>query len=273
MSTPSHQYAFITLVTNPDYIPGVLGLIRSLKMTGTDAAILTMASSAMAGLDDIERAGSKIIEIEPLTLSDEFQARHNRQAQHARSPFTRGTKPVFHEALDNFCKLRLWQLEQYHRVVFIDADALVIRNIDKLFDYPEFSAAPNLYHELADMHRLNSGVFVAQPNKATFARMLATLDQPDAFWRRTDQTFLESFYPDWHGLPYTFNTLQYVYFNLPELWHWPSIRVLHYQYEKPWQKDHPKKAQLQPLIDLWCRVMDGHNMPETLPTLGSCASL
>ena len=45
--------------------------------------------------------------------------------------------------------------------------------------------------------------------------------------------------------------LQYVWFNLPDLWHWPDIHVLHYQYEKPWQVDHPKAARLAPLIDLW----------------------
>ena len=60
--------------------------------------------------------------------------------------------------------------------------------------------------------------------------MVARLDQPDAFWRRTDQTFLQAWFPDWHGLPYLDNVLQYVFFNLPELWLWPDLRVLHYQY-------------------------------------------
>src|SRR3712207_8424027 len=40
----------------------------------------------------------------------------------------------------------------------------------------------------------------AAPSDATFERMTERLDVPDAFWRRTDQTFLESFWPDWHGL-------------------------------------------------------------------------
>jgi alpha-N-acetylglucosamine transferase len=115
------------------------------------------------------------------------------------------------------------------------------------------------------MHRLNSGVFVAQPSKATFAAMLEALDAPDAFWRRTDQTFLETWYPDWHGLPYTYNCLQYVYFNLPDLWQWPAIKVVHYQYEKPWAADHPRRAQLQPLIDLWWRLFEGGAPPDDLP--------
>ena len=60
------------------------------------------------------------------------------------------------------------------------------------FGYPEFSAAPNLYESLADFHRLNSGVFAAKPSCRTYESMLARLDQSDAFWKRTDQTFLEA---------------------------------------------------------------------------------
>jgi hypothetical protein len=166
------------------------------------------------------------------------------------APFTKGEKPPFHTPLDSFAKLRLWQLD-YERVVFLDADTLVLRNVDRLFEYPEFSAAPNVYESLGDFHRLNSGVFVARPSEATFAAMLAALDVPGAFWKRTDQTFLQSFFPDWHGLPVFDNMLQYVWLNLPELWDWGSVRVLHYQYEKPWQEGHPKAARLAPLIELW----------------------
>ena len=108
------------------------------------------------------------------------------KANHALAPFTKGVKPNFHDPLDNFCKLELWRLTDYRRIVFLDADTLAIRNIDKLFGYPEFCAAPNLYESLEDMHRLNSGVFVAEPNAATFDAMLEKLDAPGVFWRRTD---------------------------------------------------------------------------------------
>jgi alpha-N-acetylglucosamine transferase len=126
-------------------------------------------------------------------------------------------------------------------------------------------AAPNVYESLEDFHRMNSGVFVAEPDRRTFEDMLFRLDQPDVFWRRTDQTFLQTYFPEWHGLPYIYNTLQYVWFNLPGLWDWNSIRVVHYQYEKPWEPDHPKRDQLGPLIDLWWRVLETGEMPDELP--------
>jgi hypothetical protein len=59
--------------------------------------------------------------------------------------------------------------------------------------------------------------------------------------------------------------MQYVYFNLPELWVWKSIRVVHYQYEKPWSEQNPKRHLLKPVIDLWWRMFEGAAPPDDLP--------
>lgn len=257
--------AYATLVTNADYARGALALARSLMAVGAEAPLVVLATADVDGLDALADAGARLVAVDPLPLSEDFRARHSRDAQHAAAPFAKGTKPGFHDPLDNFQKLRLWSLGAYERLVFLDADTVVVKPIERLFAYPDFAAAPNVYETLADFHRLNSGVFTVTPAPGTFEAMLAAVDRPGAWWRRTDQTFLETWYPDWHGLPYTFNTLQYVYFNLPELWRWPQIRVVHYQYEKPWQNDHPKAERLKPLIDLWWRLHDGGAPPDDLP--------
>ncbi len=256
--------AFVTLVTNADYAMGATALARSIRRTNTAADIVVLHTGGveMRELAPLQAFGCRFVPTDLLPLSDGFNNRHSRNNIHGNAPFIKGRKPAFHSPLDNFCKLRLWQLTEYDRCIFIDADALVLKNIDRYFDYPEFSAAPNVYESLADFHRLNSGVFVASPSLATFETMLARLDTPDAFWPRTDQTFLQSFFPDWHGLPVTMNMLQYVWFAMPDLWNWASIGVLHYQYEKPWEKGHPKSERLQPLIDLWYAFFTGKDIPE-----------
>lgn len=243
--------AYVTLVTNADFALGAKALLNSLNATGTTAerVVLHTGGAPTEALAPLAALGARLVETDLLPTSDAFNAAHAREALHGAAPFTKGEKPAFHTPLDNFCKLRLWQLD-YDRVVFLDADTLVLRNIDRLFDYPEFCAAPNVYESLGDFHRMNSGVFTARPSQATFDAMMARLDTPGAFWRRTDQTFLQDYFPDWHGLPVTFNTLQYVWFNMPALWNWDAIKVLHFQYEKPWQ-DHAKADRLRPLIALW----------------------
>lgn len=261
---PRSRQAFVTLVTNADYAMGALALAHSIVRTATKADIVVLHTAGV-NEDDLAPLAAldcRLIEVEHLHLSDAFNERHTRGNLHAAAPFTKGRKPSFHTPLDNFCKLRLWQLIEYDTCVFIDADALVLKNVDRLFDYPEFSAAPNVYESLSDFHRLNSGVFVAKPSLVTFQDMLLQLDRPDVFWRRTDQSFLETFFPDWHGLPIFMNMLQYVWFTMPELWNWNSVSILHYQYEKPWEENHPKAEQLQPLIDLWHRFHSGRDMPD-----------
>lgn len=258
------RYAYITLVTNADYAIGAAALVHSLRLTGSEADIVVLhaGGAADADLRPLERLGARLVAVDPLPTSDAFNLRHGRARLHAAAPFDKGEKPTFHTPLDNFAKLRVWQMTGYEKVVFIDADAVVLKNIDRLFAYPEFSAAPNVCQSLADFRRLNSGVFVARPLQATFSAMLDRLDRPDAFWRRTDQTFLQEFFPDWHGLPVFYNMLQYVWLNLPELWDWNSIAVLHYQYEKPWRPDHAKAAALKPLIDLWRALYSGEAPPD-----------
>lgn len=270
LTTATSRHAFVTLVTNGDYAMGATALARSIRLTGSSADIVVLFTGGVDidALAPLEAFSCRLVEVQHLPLSEAFNQRHARGNLHANAPFTKGRKPAFHSPLDNFCKLRLWQLIDYFSCVFIDADALVLRNIDKLFDYPEFSAAPNVYESLADFHRLNSGVFVARPSLATFDSMLGRLDEPEVFWRRTDQTFLEHFFPDWQGLPVFMNMLQYVWFNLPELWDWKQIGVLHYQYEKPWEVDHPRVAQLRPLIDLWHAFHTGDGIPD-LDTLAN----
>jgi alpha-N-acetylglucosamine transferase len=254
----SARFAYVTLVTNADYATGAAALIRSIRATGTGADIVVLHTGGVAGVDVARLAslGARMVETALLPTSEAFNQAHGRDRLHGIAPFTKGEKPPFHTPLDNFAKLRLWQLTEYERVVFLDADTLMLRNCDKLFGYPEFCAAPNVYEGLGDFHRMNSGVFVARPLEETFAAMLAALDAPGAFWRRTDQTFLEHFFPDWHGLPVTFNMLQYVWFAMPALWDWRSVRIVHYQYEKPWAQ-HDKAEALAPLIALWRAYAQG----------------
>jgi alpha-N-acetylglucosamine transferase len=261
----TEAHAYVTLVTNADYAKGAVALVRSLVRTGTKADIVVMHTGGVLpeALAPVAALGARLAPVELLPTSAAFNERHSRARQHEAAPFIKGEKPAFHTPLDNFAKLRLWQLAGYEKIVFLDADVLVLRNIDRLFSYPEFSAAPNVYESLADFHRLNSGVFVACPSEAIFSAMLERLDRPGAFWRRTDQTFLQEFFPDWHGLPVFFNMLQYVWFNLPELWDWKSISVLHYQYEKPWE-DHAKADRLRPLIDLWRAYYLGEGIPDVV---------
>ncbi len=270
--------AFVTLGANESFLPGVRCLARSLARTGTRAPLVCLVPEPLLPVAERALAQERVElrAVEPLPLSPAFIARHTNEAIESLRPMARGTKPSFHVRLLNFLKLQAWSMTEYRKVVFLDADTLVLRPLDRLFDYPSFSAAPNLYATLQDFHRINSGVLVLEPSERVFARMLQALDAPGAFWARTDQTFLEQFFKGEGagplGLPYFFNTLQYLWFNQPQLWHWPTIHVVHYQFEKPWDegsfqvdaKSRIRRRLLAPLVDLWHAIDGGDRHAERL---------
>ncbi len=66
-----------------------------------------------------------------------------------------------------YSKLHVWRLEEYCKCVFLDADTIVLSNVDELFERDEFSAAPDIgWPDL-----FNSGVFVLKPNAETFTSL------------------------------------------------------------------------------------------------------
>ena len=67
-----------------------------------------------------------------------------------------------------FSKIHAWKLTQYFKCVFLDADALVLQNVDELFDREELSAAP----DIGWPDCFNSGVFVFEPALETFKNLL-----------------------------------------------------------------------------------------------------
>jgi glycogenin glucosyltransferase len=139
-----------------------------------------------------------------------------------------------------FTKLRAWDLTDLDKVVLLDADTIVLRNIDDLFERPEFAAAPDFF--LPD--RFNSGVMVLKPSAAVFRAMLDRLASASSY-DGGDQGFLNRFYPDWYAMPVAnrlpigYNVHHFVFQFLcaheylkQTVLH--EIRVVHYTLQKPW---------------------------------------
>ena len=67
-----------------------------------------------------------------------------------------------------FTKLNIWTLTSYTKIVYLDTDVLVLKNIDDLFQRDELSAGPeDLWPDV-----FNSGVLVIEPSMSTFTRLI-----------------------------------------------------------------------------------------------------
>ncbi|GKT49180.1 glycogenin-1 [Colletotrichum spaethianum] len=91
-------------------------------------------------------------------------------------------------------KIQLWSLTQFRRVLYLDADTLVMSNLDHLFDLPEaiyFAAAP----EIGFPDCFNSGVMLLRPDTATYNELTRFASRVDSF-DGGDQGLLNVFFGD-----------------------------------------------------------------------------
>ena len=76
-----------------------------------------------------------------------------------------------------FTKVNAWTLTRYSKCVYLDADTLVMHNVDELFDREELSAAP----DIGWPDCFNSGVFVFKPSDETFRSIMELARQTGSF--------------------------------------------------------------------------------------------
>lgn len=104
--------------------------------------------------------------------------------------------------------MHLFRLTQYSKVIFLDADTLVLRPISHLFSLTApFSAAPDSGWPDA----FNSGFMVATPSDATFEGLMTMMSERGS-WDGGDQGLLNDFFPDWHRLSFTYNVTPSAYY-------------------------------------------------------------
>uniref|UniRef100_A0A671SWH4 glycogenin glucosyltransferase n=2 Tax=Sinocyclocheilus anshuiensis TaxID=1608454 RepID=A0A671SWH4_9TELE len=137
-----------------------------------------------------------------------------------------------------FTKLHGWTLTEYSKCVFMDADTLVLSNIDELFEREELSAAP----DPGWPDCFNSGVFVFHPSNETYGKLLTTCSENGSF-DGGDQGILNSFFSDWatadisKHLPFIYNLSSIaIYTYLPAFKQYGhDAKVVHFLGKvKPW---------------------------------------
>ncbi|XP_022744423.1 putative UDP-glucuronate:xylan alpha-glucuronosyltransferase 4 [Durio zibethinus] len=192
------------------YVCGAIALAQSIIQSNSNRDLLLLHDEKISpkSLTGLKTAGWKI-----------------RQIGRIRNPFAK--KNSFNES--NYSKLRIWLLTWYDKVVFIDADVLVFRNLDRLFVYPQLSAASN------DRTLFNSGIMVIEPSLCMFEDLKVKSFRVDSH-NGGDQGFLNEVFTWWHRLPTKVNFLKcfegkesYRRDKIPD-----DVYAIHYLGLKPW---------------------------------------
>ncbi|XP_022999266.1 putative UDP-glucuronate:xylan alpha-glucuronosyltransferase 5 [Cucurbita maxima] len=199
--------AYVTILHSSEaYVCGAIALAQSLLLTDTskDLVLLVDNSITNKSLEALEAAGWDIMRFHRI-----------------RSPFAE--KGSYNEW--NYSKLRIWQLVKYDKIVFIDADLLVLKNIDEFFALPQLSAAAN------NKMRFNSGLMVVEPSNCLFEDLMVKSFELKSY-NGGDQGFLNEVFTWWHRLPSRINHLKI--FQKENVENNSDPYAIHYLGMKPW---------------------------------------
>lgn len=212
--------SYFTLTT-PDYVPGAVCLVNSLKKH-SEIPIKIMGIDLNSDEKNLlESLGASVIEVPKITskLAKVFPFHKNENF-----------------CQNCFCKLNMWNMTEYDKIVYLDSDVTVLKNIDCMFETEaSFSACPSLrvvvnmdefkkhpsykcdakisevpkkFIEEASYNdeAFNAGVLVLTPSKEVYKKMMSLKDAIVPNRDPSDQGFLNEYFKNrWNHLDYNFN--------------------------------------------------------------------
>jgi glycogenin glucosyltransferase len=220
--------AWVTLATTDGYAIGALVLAHSLRNVGTEHKLHVLFTNGVSPplKEQLKVTFDAWTEVDVLDSHDEENL----------ALIGRPDLGV------TFTKLHCWRLIQYSKCVFLDADIIMVKNSDELFERPEFSAAP----DIGWPDFFNSGVFVFIPSLETYRNLLKFALTFGSF-DGGDQGLLNQYFHTWressaeHRLPFLYNvTTGAIYSYAAALkQHATDIKIVHFLgKQKPWQAQH-----------------------------------
>ena len=229
-------------VDDVGYVQGAQVLAASLRSFDESRDVVALVTGHSPDMLALTVALSSVFDrVLPVALVSNPNVLHRVQAL-LRLPFDdleqwRADYPDAYQ-LHLYTKLRVWQLEEYERVLYVDADCMAVRSLQELFDYEPLAAAP----DTLPPDSFNSGLMLLQPSRAVWREMKGNFSLLPSH-NGGDQGFLNRFFPDWYAqgnrsrLPYAFNAQTKMLSSFKPGWWWrqPDLRLLHFSPDKPWQ--------------------------------------
>ncbi|GLJ39611.1 hypothetical protein SUGI_0809720 [Cryptomeria japonica] len=267
--------AYVTFLAGTgDYVKGVVGLMKGLRKVGSIyplivAVLPDVPAEHMRILSD---QGCIVREIDPIYPPE-------NQVQFAM--------PYY---VINYSKLRIWEFEEYSKMIYLDADIQVYDNIDHLFDLTDghFYAVMDCFCEKTwsqtDQFKVgycqqcpekvqwpcelgqppalyfNAGMFVFEPSKLTYDTLLHNLriTPPTPF---AEQDFLNMFFQKMYKpIPLIYNLVLAMLWRHPENVELDKVKVVHYcaAGSKPWRytgkEENMQREDIKMLVNKWWEV-------------------
>ncbi|KAL5566093.1 hypothetical protein UlMin_029257 [Ulmus minor] len=209
-TTFQERYAYVSILHSSEaYVCGAIALAQSIRQSNSSKDLLLLIDETIGpkSIMGLKLAGWKI-----------------RPIKRIKSPFS---QPGSYNEW-NYSKLRIWELIEYDKIIFVDSDLIILNNIDHLFVHPQLSASAN------DKVLFNSGLMVIEPSKCLFKCLTEKMAHL-ASYNGGDQGFLNEVFTWWHRLPKRVNYLKVFRRSAEENHDVPGdLEAIHFLGLKPW---------------------------------------
>ena len=188
------KYSYVSLLTDDSYAYGIALLVESLKKVKSQYPLHVLITKDVS-LPTIEmlrqlKVTYEVIDIIP--ISEELN-NHNFAVDKRRAGIWKNC----------WTKFKIFDLIQFEKIVFLDADIMILKNIDHLFQCPHMTAALDgeIFNIWPNDPHFNAGCIVIEPKHEIFedilkfAKTLHLSNFHDIII--ADQEILNLYYKDW----------------------------------------------------------------------------
>ncbi len=182
------KYAYVSVLTTESYLIGILGVAKCLEKVKSKYPFYVLITDGVSRETETFLNNQKIHTIRKKSIEIPDIIRE------------KNSKGVFSHWTYTFDKLSIFELTQFDKIVYLDSDIYIRKNIDKLFKKGHMSTTPNRKFgpNITPPPELISGLLVIKPQKNilnSFLEILSTI----ANKRESvgDQDILQEYYTDW----------------------------------------------------------------------------
>lgn len=189
---------YITALTNKRYIPGVMALARSLREVDAEYDLAIMIPAEKEEALGAAIRGYGILDIPGVFLLPKENVRLQEMDAVVESQYSYWR--------DSFFKLQAAGCTQYDKIILLDCDQMLVKNIDHLFEKPAFTATTcgRCVHE--DWLSLSAGLLVLEPSEELYQKLISLIIpaielKKSKGLQAGDQDVFNRAFPEWRDRP------------------------------------------------------------------------
>lgn len=225
-SDPSRR-AYATTLYDEHYVPGAILLGYSLKKHGMLDSQVAQTMLLLHTPGSLGELSMQLLQEVGWTL---------RTVNHIPPPIGR---PPAHNFMDQYTKLRLFELDDYDMIFYLDADMMVVRPFSEIWSFPvPLAATRDVRMGYGWLPSINAGSLLLKPNRRLLSHMLEIAPTYKYNYVFAEQGLLNAYWArDITILPYIYNGQLGIKRVFPKIWERfkDDVKIIHYTGLKPWQ--------------------------------------